>query len=173
VAQTEFEKELEIFRTEEETAQQYFFSYLSVRSLAARNPDVLRVMNTAPLFWITTHHAMLLSAFVALGRIFDQDSKHNIDRLMVTASKELAAFSKANLAARKKSAGLTQKEAADYVSDKHELTPKDIRALRKEIAAWRRIYEGRYREVRHKVFAHKALSDLAEVNKLFGKDQRR
>ena len=30
-----FEDELEVFRTEEETAQQYFFAYLSVLSLAA------------------------------------------------------------------------------------------------------------------------------------------
>ena len=86
VVQTQFETELEIFRTEEETAQQYFFSYLSVRSLAAKNTAVLAAMNTTPLFWITTHHAMLLSAIVALGRIFDQRSKHNIDRLMSIAS---------------------------------------------------------------------------------------
>jgi hypothetical protein len=39
---------------------------------------------------------VLLSAFVALGRIFDQDSKHNIDSLMVIASKEFAVFSKAS-----------------------------------------------------------------------------
>ena len=59
--QTEFEKELEIFRTEEETAQQYFFSYLSIRDLAGKNDDVLKVINTAPLFWVTVHHAMLFS----------------------------------------------------------------------------------------------------------------
>jgi hypothetical protein len=62
-----FEIELEVFRTEEETAQQYFFCYLSVRSLAAKSAAVLAAMNTAPLFWITTHHAMLLSAIIALG----------------------------------------------------------------------------------------------------------
>jgi len=76
-AETEFEYELEIFRTEEETAQQYFFAYLSVRSLIATNNDVLKMVNTTPLFWKTAHHAMILSAFVALGRIFDQKSKHN------------------------------------------------------------------------------------------------
>jgi AbiU2 len=68
--------ELEIFRTEEETAQQYFFAYLSVRSMAAENSDVLKMMNINPLFWVTAHHAMLLSTFVALGRIFDLKSKH-------------------------------------------------------------------------------------------------
>jgi hypothetical protein len=75
MATAKFEVELEIFRTEEETAQQYFFSYLSIRSLAAANADVLDAMNTAPLFWKTVHHATLLSTFVALGRIFRPEIK--------------------------------------------------------------------------------------------------
>jgi AbiU2 len=168
-AQTEFEKELEIFRTEEETAQQYFFSYLSIRDLAANNRDILRMMNTAPLFWITTHHALLLSAFVALGRIFDQNSRHNIDRLILVASKNLSLFSKASLQTRKQSDGLPQQQAANYVADAHELTAPDLRILRRDIARWRRIYEERYRDVRDKVFAHKALSDLTRVNELLAK----
>jgi hypothetical protein len=92
--ETEFERELEIFRTAEETAQQYFFSYLSVRSLAAKDAGVLGVMNATPLFWITAHHAMLLAAFVALGRVFDQDSKHNLDLLMNVTARDLSIFSR-------------------------------------------------------------------------------
>ena len=38
--------------------------------------------------------------------------------------------------------------------------------LRRQIARWCRIYEERYRDVRDKVFAHKALSDLIKVNEL-------
>src|SRR5215469_8922436 len=134
------EGELEIFRTEEEVAQQYFFSYLSVRSLAVANPAVLKMMNENPLFWITTHHAMLLSAFIALGRIFDQQSKHNIDTLINAFSNNLAVFSRPALAHRKQAAGLTQTDAAAYVADKHELNAADVRHMRKAVASWRRIY---------------------------------
>lgn len=169
MTEIKFERELEIFRTEEETAQQYFFSYLSVRSLAGTNSEVLKMMNTTPLFWATTHHAMLLSAFVALGRIFDQNSKHNIDTLISAASKDISAFSRIALAARKQASGLTQADAAAYVADKHELTSNDVRQLRNEIAPWRRVYEDHYRDIRHKVFAHKALSTLEEVNELLAK----
>jgi hypothetical protein len=169
MSQTKFERELEIFRTEEEVAQQYFFAYLSVRSIAAADGSILKMMNVNPLFWVTTHHAMLLSAFVALGRIFDQKSEHNIDSMMSAASSEVSSFSKSALAARKRAAGLTQKEAAAYVADKNELNPTDLRNLRKEIASRRRIYEDRYREIRHKVFAHKSLSDSVEVNALLAK----
>jgi HEPN superfamily AbiU2-like protein len=166
MAKTVFERELEIFRTEEEVAQQYFFAYLSVRSMAAADREVLQIMNVNPLFWITAHHAMLLSAFVALGRIFDQKSRHNIDALMNAASKDVGSFSKSALAARKQANGLSRAEAAAYVADAHELSARDLRALRKEIAAWRRVYEDRYRDTRDRVFAHKGLSDVGEVDAL-------
>jgi hypothetical protein len=39
IAEAAFEQELEIFRKEEETAQQHFFAYLSVREHAATFPD--------------------------------------------------------------------------------------------------------------------------------------
>jgi hypothetical protein len=117
----DFEEELEVFRTEEEVAQQYFFAYLSVCSLAASSKDVLANMNTTPLFWRTTHHAMLVAAFLALGRIFDQDPKsdHNIDKLMRAASAAQAQglFSKAALAQRKTGIGLSAQQIADYVDD--------------------------------------------------------
>lgn len=161
-----FEQELEIFRKEEETAQQHFFAYLSVRELAASDVDVLKAMNTTPLFWLTTHHAMLVSAFIALGRIFDQNSAHNIDSLMALASKDLSVFSKPALAKRKEKAGLTTDEAAAYVRDAFEPTASDFRALRREIKAQRVIYEARYRDIRDKVFAHNEIFDLAMANQL-------
>jgi hypothetical protein len=165
-----FVDELELFRTEEEVAQQYFFCYLSVRTVAAAEPEVLKSMNATPLFWITTHHAVLLSAFVALGRIFDQDKKsvHNIDKLIKTVSDDLAAFTRPALAVRKQAAGVSADDAAAYVADAYELTPADIKAIRKQVAHWRRVYEARYRDIRHGVFAHKGL-DQAGTDALMAK----
>jgi hypothetical protein len=155
---TDFEEELDVFRNEEETAQQYFFAYLSVKSLAASDGDVLANMNSTPLFWRTTHHAMVLAAFVAVGRIFDQDQKsdHNVDKLMRVTGDSLSLFTKPALAARNVAAGLTQQEADAYVDSAYELTWSDVRDLKKRVAHWRRIYEDRYRDVRHLVFAHRA-----------------
>jgi hypothetical protein len=166
IAEAAFEQALEIFRKEEETAQQHFFAYLSVREHAASGIEVLRAMNTTPLFWLTTHHAMLVSAFIALGRIFDQNSAHNIDSLMALASKDLSSFSKPALAKRKEKAGLTKGEAAAYVSDAFEPTTGDFRTLRKEIKAQRVIYEARYRDIRDKVFVHNEIFDLDMANQL-------
>lgn len=166
---TEFENELEIFRKEEESAQQFFFSYLSVRTLAASSPHVLRTINENALFWITAEHSMLLAAFAALGRIFDQDSKHNLDRLMGLASRDLAIFSLDALRARKEASQITAAQAAEFVIGRHALTLDDVKLLRKQIDVRRRIYENRYRDIRHKVFAHKATADITEINAMFAK----
>jgi hypothetical protein len=163
MAKNSFEHELAIFSTEEEIAQQYFFSYLSIRS---GDIHVIRAMNTNSLFWITTRDALLLAAFIALGRIFDQNSKHNIDRLMSAALKDISAFSRIALADRKRRSGLTSEEAAAYVEHSYELSASDLRILRKEIKRWRQIYEARYKQIRDKFFAHREISSVEEANNL-------
>jgi hypothetical protein len=176
-----FEEELEVFRTEEESAQQHFFAFLSVRTLASSNEGVLKNMNSTPLFWRTTHHAMLLAAFVTLGRIFDQDAKsdHNIDKLMRVTNDSLHLLTKSGLATRRIASGsMTPAEANRYASNAYDMTVQDVRGLRKQVAHWRRLYEDKYRDVRHFVFAHKkaqstveqvlARTNIEEVKQLFG-----
>ena len=79
------------------------FRYVLLQQIAASNSDVLRSMNKTPLFWLTVESAMLLSTFMALGRIFDQRSPHNVDRL-IAIGKEVSTFSREALAARRRAA---------------------------------------------------------------------
>jgi hypothetical protein len=168
-ADTEFGRELEVFRKEEEVAQQYFFGYLALRDLAAGNAEMLRLLNTTPLFWITTHHALLLATFVALGRVFDQKSRHNVDRLLKVATLDLGLFSKASLARRKEAEGIARAQADAFVFDAYEPTAADFRFLRKEVVARRRVYEARYRNIRDKIFAHRELSHGKAADALLAK----
>jgi len=160
VSATPFIDELEVFRREEDAAQQYFFGFLSLQLVPHANPDVLRKMNETPAFWITTRYAMLVSAFMVIGRIFDQDAKslHNIDKLLASVSNEIGSLSKAGLEQRRIAEGMDSKQAAAYVVDKYDLTLTDVRDMRRAVAKWRKVYEARYREIRHKIFAHKGLS---------------
>ena len=157
---TPFDEELEVFRREEESAQQYFFGFLSLQLVPHANPDVLRKMNETPAFWITTRYALLMSAFMVIGRIFDPDPKslHNIDKLLASVSNEIGSLSKAGLEQRRIAEGMNPKQAAAYVVDKYDLAAKDVRDMRRAVAKWRKVYEARYREIRHKIFAHKGLS---------------
>jgi hypothetical protein len=166
---TPFHDELEIFRKEEEMAQQLFFAWLSVRNLSAGDPAVLKAMNDTPLYWSNSQYALLLGAFVILGRVFDQNSKHNVDRLIRVASEDLTVFSLEALRARKESLRISAEEAAEYVEGKHALSAGDVRALRKQVADHRRIYEERYRDVRDKVFVHKETAVQDEIDALFAR----
>jgi hypothetical protein len=169
-APSAFEHELEMFRTEEESAQQYFFAFLSLQLIPYKNPDVLRQMNETSTFWITARYALLMSAFVVLGRIFDQDQKslHNIDKLLTTVSNEIGTLGKIGLAQRRVAQGMEPQQATAYAADKYDLTVDDVREMRKAVSKWRRVYEARYRDIRHKIFAHKSLS-RADANKLMAK----
>ena len=51
----------------------------------------------------------------------------------------------------------------------YEPTPGDFRRLRAHVQKRRKIYEANYRDLRHKVFAHNALTDQVAVAALFAK----
>ncbi|MGM4916222.1 hypothetical protein [Tardiphaga sp. 813_E8_N1_3] len=77
---------------------------------------------------------------------------------MRSVSDNIALFTRAGLEQRKIADGLAATVAAEYVKGKYDLTTDDVRAMRKAVAHWRGIYEARYRDIRHGVFAHKGLS---------------
>jgi hypothetical protein len=166
----QFEGELELFRTEAETAAQFFYAYLTVHAVAADTAAVHRLLNTAPLFWKTNLGALQTSAFVVLGRIFDQQSKHNVDLLLKIAQSNPAIFSKAALGARKQGSAQTPPSwLGAYLQDAYVPKATDFRRLRSLVRKHRGTYEAKYRDLRRKVFAHKELSDGADVQALFAK----
>jgi HEPN superfamily AbiU2-like protein len=73
----EFDRELELFRTECEGAAQLFFGYLAIHEVAKRRRTVYQLLSENALFWNTAAGAMQTAAIIAIGRIFDQGSPHN------------------------------------------------------------------------------------------------
>jgi hypothetical protein len=165
----DFVRELEIFRTEQEVAQQYFFGYLAIRKKAEEDRELLGVVNLYPWFWVTVDHSLLLGTFMALGRIFDRSTQHNIGTLMSAVSAELSEFSRAALKARHIHSGLSVQDAAKHVSRAHELTAKNVKELEEKVEVWRGVYDNNYREIRNKVFAHKVISTTDKIDALFEK----
>jgi hypothetical protein len=166
----QFERELEIYRTEAEAGIQFFYAYLAVHAVAANNQSVYQLLNAAPLFWNTSLGALQTAAFIALGRVFDQNSTHNLDRLLRVAQDNPQIFSKTALGCRKQGANPDPPAwLEDYLSDVHEPTPQDFRRLRRHVRKWRKIYVSNYRDLRHKLFAHKEVSDRTETDALLAK----
>ena len=152
-----FRTELETFRTEAEAAAQFLYASLAVNALASTHDGILKRLNTAPLFWNTIQGSLQKSAFIALGRIFDNNSPHNVARLLSRAQ-EVGIFSKDELARRKQGEAQTRPEwLDDYLSGAYETTSQDIRRLRKEVNKWRKVYEEKYKPLRDRYYAHRDL----------------
>jgi AbiU2 len=166
----QFERELEIFRTEAKTAAQFFYAFLAIHAAAGGKKPVYRLLNTSPLFWSTVLGGLQTAAFVALGRVFDQKSTHNVDQLIRLAIHNPQMFSKAALARRKQGSSNTPPAwLSDYMRHVYVPRPADLRRLRGYVSKHRKVYIDKYRPLRHEVFAHKGLSDAAAVSALFAK----
>jgi hypothetical protein len=166
----QFVRELEVFRTEVQSGTQFLYGYLAFNSILSEKKKVLNAINKTPLFWNTTMGALQTAFFIVLGRIFDQRSTHNIDRLLKLAQDNIGIFSKEALANRKRRDSSNADEwLDDYLKTSYEPTSKDFHALRKKIKDYRKIYEANYRDIRHMIYAHKEVSDAEEVQKLFSK----
>lgn len=166
---SEFENELEVFRREAESAVQFFYAWRTVHEVAAKDNGIVAALNKAPLFWNTSLGALQTSAFIALGRIFDQEQNtHNIDRVLRIGQRNPQIFSLDALADRKRRASSNADEwLAESLLSAYLPNPDDFRRLRKHVAARRKIYEASFRPIRHKVFAHKQVTEQSETHALF------
>lgn len=168
-ADSQFEHQLEVFRTEAEAGTQFFYASLAVHAVAAKNKHVYKFLNQTPLFWNTCLGALQAATFITLGRVFDTDSGQNIDKLLCLAQNNPQIFSKEALGKRKQSISTEPCEWLDeYLRGAYEPTPRDFRRIRAHVQKQRKVYDRSYRVLRNKVFAHKEVSDRAETAALFG-----
>ena len=167
----EFERQLGLFRSESESALQFFYAWQSVHAVAAQNEAIARLLNQAPLFWNTNLGALQTSAFVALGRIFDPDPKnHSVTRLVAFALANVDIFSKNALAERKRKLSANADEwLPEFLRGVYVPETSDFRRLKRHVAIRRKIYEERYRPLRHRVFAHRGATTRAEAGELFAR----
>ena len=170
-SESAFSAELEVFRREAESAVQFFYAWLSIHQVAQRSEEVEDLLNRAPLLWNTVLGALQSSVFIALGRVFDQErDTHNVDRLLRIAQQNPEMFSLEALAERKRKLAPSAEEwLGEYLKNAYVPVSQDFRRLRKHVAARRRIYEANYQPVRHKIFAHKQLSEQVDPSTLFAR----
>ena len=174
VTDAEFERELESFRVDAESAAQFFYAFQAIHYLSSSDSGVLALMNQAPMYWNTSNVALREAMFVALGRVFDPDPQtHNVSRLLKLARDNPALFSKDALAARKQGDGERPGWLDEYLEGAHVPDADDWRRLRRYVAAWRRVYDAGYRGIRHQVVAHRAPLTQQQLDELFGQTSYR
>jgi hypothetical protein len=164
ISEQEFEKELESFRINIETASQYFYAYQTIHFVLSEDKSVQNLLNWYPMFWNTNIGALREAMFIALGRIFDQDSKtHNIDGLLRISQDNPDIF-KISAPRWCQQEGKNIQNAQIY-----EPLPDDWRRLRKHVNKYRKVYQDNYRNIRNKVYAHQERLNPKETTELFQK----
>lgn len=169
----EFKRELEVFRNEVASGIQFFYTYLAINSVLSKNKQALKIVNLTPLFWKTNVGALQTSFFITLGRIFDNDKdkrykKHTIDTLLQVTKEHSDIFSAKALEVRKRAGSANADEwISNYMKDVYVPTDDDFKRLEKYISKYRKIYENKYQNIRHKTYAHKEVLNQDDVHKLF------
>ena len=171
-AECNFSRELEVFRNEVEAGTRFFFAYLTIHATARKRKEVFTLLNKTPLFWNTCTYALQTASYITLGRVFDHQSPHNIDRVLQQGQSNLQIFSKAALGQRRQPSEPTRPDWLDeFISKAYVPTIDDFRRLRRHVRKWRRIYEANYKNIRDKWFAHKEVAGGVELTNLWGQSQ--
>jgi len=166
----QFERELEAFRIDLESAMQFFYAYQATRYLASSEPELLAAMNSHALYWNTSLGAMQQAMFTSLGRVFDQDGEtHNVSRLLrIGQSNSSELFSRQAVRLRKANANAGDPDWLDeFVAACYEPTPDDWRRLRRYVAGCRRVFDSGYHDIRNRVYAHSERIDPATRDEMF------
>jgi hypothetical protein len=143
---------------------------LTIHAVAGDHRPVQRLLNGSALFWNTILAGLQTSTFIVLGRILDQSSAHNVDRVLKIAQSHPDIFSRPALGKRKQGNLKTPPEwLPEYLEGAYVPKAADFRRLRAHVQKQRRIYNDKYRDLRRKVFAHKELTDSTAVSALFAK----
>lgn len=162
-----FDVELEVFRNEVEAATLFFHAERMFHVMAAKHEEVHEFLKRTPMFWNTCTAALQTSTVIALGRIFDRKSRHNLDALIRMARNNRKIFSKKALESRKKLLPITPADVVAFMRDAYEPTLADFDRIAALVKERRKIYDANYKNLRHKWFAHRGVSKPKEIAELF------
>ncbi len=172
-SEEKFLLELNIFRNEVILLSKYLYMELAIHVIVNKNKHILSTMNRTPTFWNTVLSGFQNSTFITIGRIFDNESKHNIHTLFKVVENNKSLFSKKSFKKRwvnneDKKTDKMNSYLKKYMESFYEPTDDDFRKFKKFISKQQKIYENIYRPIRHQ-FGHKKYSTNEEVKILFDK----
>jgi hypothetical protein len=160
--ETEFERELLVFRNEVHEATQSFYAEQTVHNVARSDAQVFQALNRHAAFWNLTTRALQMNALIVLGRIFDEDRhSHGVRRLLCLAKTNSHIFSKVALERRKRPQAGTWTE--EYMRDVYVPNSRDFVRLQRHTDRQRTIYRSKYKALRDKFVAHRDRADVAAL----------
>lgn len=161
---------LETFRHQANECIMCLYAYVTIHMVAGKSKTIRDNINENAIFWGTTLNALKASLIVALGRVFENNTDHNPRRLMQVIHDNRAAFTRSALRRRKAATfGHNIAQLDSYVREAKIPHPSDFDRIRQFVKEHRKTYEKKYRDLRHKIFAHTLVVNQKEVDTLYQK----
>jgi hypothetical protein len=169
-AHHQFLTQLKNFDNESRNAARYAYADFAIQHAASKSKRLLNRLNETPTFWLAASAAFQTAAYISLGRIFDNNSRYNIDQLLCSAESNMSLFQREALAERKRE-GRTSNPSwlLDYLNKAYFPKPSDFSRLRKKVNEYRALYEHSFKPARNKYIAHRERQKHEDVSALFGR----
>lgn len=160
--EAEFEQELLAFDNDVDEAIQCFYIWRTVHSAARKSRKVFDMLNRNAGFWVVALSSIQANSLIALGRIFDTNSRtHNVKRLLKLALENRVIFSRDAVRRRKHEDLAKARDLIDdYMKNVQDPTPSDFRRLQSFVDARRKVYKRCYKQLRDKRYAHRERTDI-------------
>lgn len=167
--ESEFLDRLEVLGQDSRACVRFAYTLATLDYIVGSDPDLLSRVNKHAAFWNGLGGGLQAATFVALGRIFDDDSgTRSAGQLLKFAAQYPRIFSRRALESRKAKAGLSVDDAKAYAARVFEL-PKTggLAALEKAFNVKRKFYREKVKRIRDEVFAHSGKITPPERSTLF------
>src|SRR6266481_8041363 len=86
---------LKVFKSQADECISCLYTYLTIHAVASKSPVIRDHVNHNAVFWRTTLRALQSNLLLALGRVFESDTPHNVGTFMRKINENRAAFSRA------------------------------------------------------------------------------
>ncbi len=166
-ASDEFEKLLEVFQSECRDAVRYVYSMHALYASIFGSQSATTAMGSAATFWNTALDALLTSAVVTLGRIFDPEGRnYSVNRLLKHCVDNIEIFELTAFTQRQMDRyGLQSREQAQQRIDLAFVpTYADFQQLKKSVEQRRKFYVADVKPFRHEIFAHRGVAQESEIS---------
>ena len=161
---------LRTFKRQADDCVAALYAYLTIHTVAGASRPIREHVNENALFWNIALHALQSALILALGRVFEHNTPHNIHTFMQVTSDNRIAFLRVALGRRKAAIFDRDPEGLkSYIREARSPRPGDFSRVAARVREHRKAYLASYRVLRHHVFAHTLTTDPDEIADLFSK----
>ena len=161
---------LKEYRGEVNVAATSFYAWKNINNLAANDPALFQGLQRNALSWNIITHALQITFFTSLGRLFDRDKRSlTVTTFIHKCEDSLAEFSKPAFEARRtaENHGVRPDYMDELLGKLYEPVAADFQVLSRAVAPWETVYANNYQPIRHKLIAHKDLATIGSKDSLF------